>query len=476
MEFIVPAICGLLFIIGIVAVVMSRSNWRIPQMILVFFILLFSLAFFYMAARNLRARKAWEDEVSQYKDKIKETQEGDPNLAIKLLSVKRDELRHRLVEATAERGRVWIGAIKDKINPANGQITASFDQQEPKGLEPDKGGQAVVFVFEEADTADGKGGKYLGEFSVSSAQGKQVVLTPAGTPVQSELNSIAASKGPWDLYEIMPGDNHTLFAEAVADDPNALKKLLPQSSREEYARDRKPAKYDVTKYPEDQPKESDPADRVRVLVKFLKPWPETAAAAPMAPAAPPAEAGAATDAAKAAGGESFKAGDIAYVGVVLLNKANKVKLKDLEKDGVVAYENSDPAKFLIYERPLHDYARAFRDQYRERNELFNQKAEIDAQLAQIDTATKQVDDDIKTAQSQKDGLTKDLTKFKAELETVIAFNKSLDAKIADTRAKLSELFKANLKLSGQLADIERRIYDAIRAKSPPAEASASVGR
>jgi hypothetical protein len=473
MEFIVPGICALLVILGLVAIIMSRSNWRIPQMILVIFVLIGSLVFFFLAARALRTRDNWQAEIRDYQKKIKATRDGEAaQKGITQLTADRDHLKQQLAEAMAERGRVWPGAIKDKVNSATGEIFASFDQQPPAGLEP----KSVVFVFELDDNE--KRGAYLGEFTVLDAKkdSKQVRLAPSSALVQRELNIIGNSKGPFILYEIMPVDTRSLFAEKFEAEPNSPKALLPQSSRDEYVRDQKPAKYDLEKEPKDQPEGNDPVERVRVLVRFVKAWPETAAApaAPMGPAAPaipaaPAKAGGnIADAAKAAEDKSFKPGDIAYLDVATA--------KELAKTEVVKYEKSDPATFLIYSRPLRDYARLFREAYRERNELFAQKAEISTQAQQVESALAQVKEDIAAAQTQKQGLSKDLAKFKAELASVVAFNQSLDAQLAKTRATLSELFKANLRLSGKLADIEKKLYDAIRSKSPPAEASASVGR
>src|ERR1700730_2520811 len=70
MEFIVPGISLLLIVLGIVAIVMSRRNWRIPQMVLLGFILVFSLAFFYLSARTLKTHDNWEKELIESQAKI----------------------------------------------------------------------------------------------------------------------------------------------------------------------------------------------------------------------------------------------------------------------------------------------------------------------------------------------------------------------------------------------------------------------
>src|SRR5258708_35810050 len=102
----------------------------------------------------------------------------------------------------AERGRVWPGAIKDRVNVATGEITASFDQQPPAGLES----KSVVFAFEQRENEKGKGWQYLGEFTAAQVALKQVRLAPSSALVPSELRGVEKSKGPCGLDEIMPCD------------------------------------------------------------------------------------------------------------------------------------------------------------------------------------------------------------------------------------------------------------------------------
>ncbi|HEV3418642.1 MAG TPA: hypothetical protein VG056_17615, partial [Pirellulales bacterium] len=64
----------------------------------------------------------------------------------------------------------------------------------------------------------------------------------------------------------------------------------------------------------------------------------------------------------------------------------------------------------------------------------------------------------------------------SELDTVAAYQQSLEARLGKTRATLSELFRSNLQLSAQLAEAEKKAAEAIHRQAPPAEASASLGR
>ncbi|HKD37322.1 MAG TPA: hypothetical protein VKB78_10995, partial [Pirellulales bacterium] len=194
------------------------------------------------------------------------------------------------------------------------------------------------------------------------------------------------------------------------------------------------------------------------------PTPPVTAAAPPAPTA---EAGG-NEGTKPADEKSFKPGDVAYLSVHTA--------LELIKQKIVEPEKADPATFLIYSRPLRDYARLFREAYRQRNRLFADSAERTQQVEQMESALAQLNVDIKEGEARKQGLESDLKKFQGELAAVETYNKSLVEKLAKTRATLSELFRANLRLSAQLADAEKKAYEVIRSQSPPAESSASVGR
>jgi hypothetical protein len=259
-----------------------------------------------------------------------------------------------------------------------------------------------------------------------------------------------------------------------------LKALMPGGSAEaltDFTRDGKPAKYDPTKDAKDQPQGNDPADRVQVKVRFTKDWappsdplaPKTApvAAAPAAGVAP--AGGAAAAGANSPEKTTFKAGDTAYFDPETARSL--VEPKDAAQK-VAEFEKSDP-NFVIYVRPLVDYARMFREVYRRRNELFAVEAELKSQVAQIESAVKLVQDDVKAASDEQAGLKKDLAKFKSENDAVVAFNNALAAKQTEVNAKCSELFRANLKLSRQLGDVEQKITDAA-GRQPPAETSASL--
>ncbi len=124
MEYIVPGICGLLIILGLVAIVMSRTTWRIPQLILMFFLLVASLVFFYFSARVLKLRNNYQVEIEAYQNQLRKyrpleadvAKNGVPNSEkgiIDKLEIERNQLRLDVAKALAERGRVWDDAGAD---------------------------------------------------------------------------------------------------------------------------------------------------------------------------------------------------------------------------------------------------------------------------------------------------------------------------------------------------------------------------
>lgn len=94
-------------------------------------------------------------------------------------------------------------------------------------------------------------GQYVGEFSASNVDDKKILLKPTAKLTAREtdrLKKLAKGKGSWVLYEMLPQDNHELFA-GLTDEQ--LKAMLPAGTLPEFLKDGKPAAQD------------DPKDRVR---------------------------------------------------------------------------------------------------------------------------------------------------------------------------------------------------------------------
>jgi hypothetical protein len=160
-----------------------------------------------------------------------------------------EQLDHELLIATRLRGKVWRNVRPAApANPQTGEVTVAV--QSPLQV-TDTNKQPVVYVFEDgpaqAPGPDGKprGAQYLGEFSVTAADAQQAKLQPVLEMDEAERRRLAASRGPWIMYETMPLDRHEILAGKTDED---LQKILPKQSIQEYLRDGKPATADDDPY------------------------------------------------------------------------------------------------------------------------------------------------------------------------------------------------------------------------------------
>jgi len=215
--------------------------------ILLGFVFVATVAFFYMAMRTLKTHQYWRELAGEHQQKIKELREENDRLISADPKQGEDgqmgivRLRLELNKLLIDRGRVWYNCSPEQIDPATGGARVKTDLPDPHRI----GVNTILYVFDETDLQDG--GRYLGEFEVTDVAQRQVALEPAMTFAPEELKRLAASKGPWTLYEIMPIDTRSVFAHLSEEEKRAL---LPDLTEEEYIKDGKPAEPD------------DPEDRV----------------------------------------------------------------------------------------------------------------------------------------------------------------------------------------------------------------------
>lgn len=151
------------------------------------------------------------------------------------------DLDHELLIATRLRGRIWRNVTPVGVpNAQTGAINVAIPAPTPAGIKP----QTVVFLFDDGPTqppaANGapRGAQYLGEFTVTGAGPQQAALQPVLALDELERRRLAASRGPWIIYETMPLDRHEIFAGKTDQE---LQQLLPKKTVNEYIRDGKPA-------------------------------------------------------------------------------------------------------------------------------------------------------------------------------------------------------------------------------------------
>ena len=195
--------------------------WPITNTVLAVLILWTSMGFFYLAARALKTHQYWgaqanqlEAELNRFTDENRKLASGDP--VNKTPGV--HQLSIRLTELTTDRGRIWYGATVDKVDGDTGGATVTVPAPTPHNI-VDK---MVLFAFQSKPFETG--GRYVGEFHVTSVKDKALTLTPAQTLSAAEKQAIG--EGPWDLYSSMPLDDPAVFAGMTA----AEKAKLPPPS------------------------------------------------------------------------------------------------------------------------------------------------------------------------------------------------------------------------------------------------------
>ena len=196
--------------------------------VLLSFILVASLAFMYLAVKDLKLHRKWGEEAKTYlgtegepgsietelklQDKlINGVTDGEPG--IRQLSVEVNKLM-------LERGRAWFNC-----QPTGFSQNPPFSQDQPgfavKTSLPDPHGitaKSVVYVFEQK--AAGQGGSYLGQFAVvgvadQAVAPQMVQLQPSRQLSPQEIQRAMTSQQTpnmlWAMFETLPVDDPDAF-------------------------------------------------------------------------------------------------------------------------------------------------------------------------------------------------------------------------------------------------------------------------
>ena len=205
--------------------------------VLVGFILVASVVFFFLAARVLKTHAYWRSIAVKLEADLKVEQElekelrGDSNKPDAPPGIR--QLKVALRGVLVDRGRVWRNCEPGIVQPS-GNLSVTTGLAEPKIAV-----NTVLFAFEEKPIQDG--GRYLGQFSVAGVAGNLLQLQPSMELYDEQLKRLQDSSDGavrWSLYEIMPVDQHEIFAEM---DEAELHEMFPESTADEYIVDRSTA-------------------------------------------------------------------------------------------------------------------------------------------------------------------------------------------------------------------------------------------
>lgn len=190
-----------------------------------------SLFFLFFAARALKTHQCWRQRVAASEKKWASEEKMRLELLGETDASERVGLRQakfRLHNLLANRGRVWSHAVPGAFQAETGNVTVTTEKPNPQGMVG-----TVLFAFSETPVKDG--GRYLGQFTVTSQAEKQLQLQPSEMMTHAEVQRLQKStNGPWILYDILPSDDHETFAGL---DEATKRAMLPASSVEEYLTD-----------------------------------------------------------------------------------------------------------------------------------------------------------------------------------------------------------------------------------------------
>lgn len=267
---------------------LGARTWHWGYVLLVEAVFLATAGFFVLAAETLRINAVLRSQINKDEKALADAKADadalkngtkDGNIIGRLRNMNpplklaedaeavpsRAELDHQLLMMTRRRGRVWRYVMPAGIDPKTGAVRITFAAPPPPA--PAEGAEAgaappaapaaapaspgvkantVVFMFEDgppqpaAPNGAPRSPQYIGEFTVAQVAGQQASLVPVQpwAPTDFEFRRLAASRGPWIMYETMPMDNYDTFAGLKEDQ---LKQILPKSSVSEYLRNGQPA-------------------------------------------------------------------------------------------------------------------------------------------------------------------------------------------------------------------------------------------
>jgi hypothetical protein len=231
-------ILGLAVLAGLIAQFIANKYWHWSQLVLVLSVVLAATGFIVLAAETVRVHHVLRAKLPGLEKQINTLLVQNEQLlngsadTLGLL-----DLQHQWKMLSRERGRVWrnvqpAGEVSDQ-----GVVQIEIAQPQPHGLEQN----SIIYAFEAGEvnpTDPSNGRQYLGEFRVAETTDAGATLEPVLLIDPRTGQRLADSKGPWNLYETMPADQHKLYADL---NEEQLRQLLPADSVEDFVRHGSPA-------------------------------------------------------------------------------------------------------------------------------------------------------------------------------------------------------------------------------------------
>lgn len=239
----------LLAIAAFVAAYFASRTWHWANVTLMVMVFLSTVVYLALTSKVIQIRAVYGKKIARSTTELKDYEEqiralkGGSNDSQVVNRLARDEINipegderfigvrdldHQLHLRTRTRGRVWRGAAPTgAFDPETTTIPVAVESPEPHGIDAN----SIVVLFEQGTSVEGR--RYLGDFRVTEANDGGVILRSVLGLDESQEERLAASVGPWELYESMPVDEHAIF-EPLSDEQ--LQQLLPADSANQYVR------------------------------------------------------------------------------------------------------------------------------------------------------------------------------------------------------------------------------------------------
>jgi hypothetical protein len=479
-------------IVFIVLLVKAFKSWGVAHTILlsILFIECWTFLFFAGGVAHYRiALTKTHDTLAEKVEKLLIAVDmemyGD-RLEPKLNLEKFAPLTNELNRLTLERGRVWRGAVLQRVNPASGKTpptallqlpmqVSNLPVAAPAGAAGAAGADAVaaapivetglavdsvVYLFGEREQPVGLIPEvFLGEFIVKES--KELMLTVAPTtPLTKEQETAMSGNPSWAIYELMPLDSHIAFArpgstseetaifgvmdkdDLLKDFEGAFRNALPPLSEasktkilQKYANDGSAATIET------------PPEALGYQVKFSKDYTDVVDAkggrSPLEGGYHDTEGNMIDQRLKreAAAESVFKVGD-SYV--LDAPTANKLQLEGIVEQGAP-----------VYLRPLIDYSFANRET---RRMIIRAKQDTDLITREYNEAVRSttvtLDQELK---HEEEGmkLKQDKAQYEKELEVIAGVLVDLEGQVAAKKAELSQVYASIISLHDSLVKHQR---------------------
>ncbi len=383
--------------------------------VLVGLIAVAALGFWYMSMRTLKTQQYWRELVGDFRDRIEQVEQQNARLREgqeedgKLVVMGIRQTRLGLEKVLMDRGRAWYNCTPEAtpLTAQTGEVRVTTDLPDPHGITVN----TVLYVFEQQPVQEG--GAYLGPFVVDQVAAKQVALKPAFKFAPAELQRLARSQGPWVMYDKLPVDNYYLFAEL---DEDALRKLLPAASIEDYLRHGEAAAWeDVEQWGVD---------------------------------------GTVVD----------------ENGVPLLDDQGR---KIADRDGVFQRRLRDYAA-LLHAAPYGEEYEAHIPSRRSQLTLLTDLiASMERNVQYMQAAAADAKKQVAFREQEKAALEADLAKIRAERDAVLAHRRQVEQKLGELKAAVEQILEQNRTMAGQIARIQleaaRQIEQRARAMAQSGE-------